>query len=174
MTAGSLYEIAVAPALQAIAGAGVFLRKGLEWCEVEGIDPQRVVETRLHPDMLPFSYQVVCMKSYSADAIDAARTGVFPPPSSQGALSYPDLIQMMDHTTDRLKVMTEASVDSISTPIVAFKHPEGDMPFTLRHFFLSFALPNLYFHATTAYDILRMKGVPLGKLDYIGPLRFAH
>jgi hypothetical protein len=45
------------------------------------------------------------------------------------------------------------------------------MPFTAEGFLLSFSLPNLHFHATTAYDILRTKGVPLGKRDYMGPLR---
>jgi uncharacterized protein len=45
------------------------------------------------------------------------------------------------------------------------------MPFTAEGFLLSFSLPNFYFHATTAYAILRMKGVPIGKRDYIGQMR---
>ncbi len=48
-----------------------------------------------------------------------------------------------------------------------------EIPFTAENFVLSFSLPNFYFHATTAYDILRMKGVPLGKLDYLGQMRAA-
>jgi len=54
---------------------------------------------------------------------------------------------------------------------VIFKLGANQMPFTTENFVLSFSLPNLYFHATTAYDILRMKGVPLGKRDFLGQMR---
>ena len=54
---------------------------------------------------------------------------------------------------------------------VIFKFGQAAMPFTAEGFLMSFSLPNLHFHATTAYDILRTKGVPLGKRDYLGPLR---
>jgi hypothetical protein len=45
------------------------------------------------------------------------------------------------------------------------------MSFTVENFILSFSLPNFYFHATTTYDMLRMAGVPLGKMDFLGELR---
>ncbi len=54
---------------------------------------------------------------------------------------------------------------------VVFQLRDLKIPFTAEGFILSFSLPNFYFHATTAYDILRMKGVPIGKRDYMGPMR---
>jgi hypothetical protein len=54
---------------------------------------------------------------------------------------------------------------------VTFQFRDFKLPFTAENFLLSFSLPNFHFHATTAYDILRMKGVPLGKPDYMGQLR---
>lgn len=173
LNAGSLYEISVASGLQAVGGVATFLRKGLDHCAKTGLDPATVVDTRLHPDMLPFSYQGVCVNAYSAGAMDAARTGSFPPPGSSDGYDYAGLIRLTDETLLRLRQFTVEDVENICSAKVAFRHPEGDMPFALRDFFLSFALPNLYFHATTAYAILRMLGVPLGKLDFIGPMRFA-
>ena len=54
---------------------------------------------------------------------------------------------------------------------VAFQFRDTKIPFTAEEFIQSFSLPNFYFHATTAYDILRSKGVPLGKRDFLGRLR---
>jgi hypothetical protein len=54
---------------------------------------------------------------------------------------------------------------------MVFQLGERQMPFTVENFLMSFSTPNLHFHATTAYDILRSKGVPLGKRDYMGRMR---
>ncbi len=54
---------------------------------------------------------------------------------------------------------------------MVFKLGKNELPFTNRNFLLSFSLPNFYFHATTAYDILRMLGVPLGKRDFLGNMK---
>ena len=56
---------------------------------------------------------------------------------------------------------------------ILFKVGDFEMPFTAENFILSFSLPNLYFHATTAYDILRMAGAPLGKMDFLGQMRMS-
>ena len=55
---------------------------------------------------------------------------------------------------------------------VIFKLSQQDIPFTTENFVLSFSHPNLYFHATTTYALLRMRGVPLGKRDFMGRLRY--
>jgi hypothetical protein len=62
-------------------------------------------------------------------------------------------------------------VESLEGNQVVFSIGDFKMPFTATNFVLSFSLPNVFFHATTAYDILRMKGVPLGKIDFLGQLR---
>jgi hypothetical protein len=70
-----------------------------------------------------------------------------------------------------LQQLKPAEVNAMEGRDVVFQFRDYKMPFAAEGFLLSFSLPNLHFHATTAYDILRMKGVPLGKRDYMGPLR---
>ena len=70
-----------------------------------------------------------------------------------------------------LKALDPAEVNGFEGQDMAFVMGERRMPFTAEGFLMSFSLPNLHFHATTAYDILRMQGVPLGKRDYLGGLR---
>ncbi|MGH6874404.1 MAG: DUF1993 family protein, partial [Aestuariivirgaceae bacterium] len=62
-------------------------------------------------------------------------------------------------------------VEALEGNQVIFQIGDFKMPFTATNFVLSFSLPNLFFHATTAYDMLRMKGVPIGKANFLGPMR---
>jgi hypothetical protein len=66
--------------------------------------------------------------------------------------------------------MTPAEVNACSGKDVTFQIRDNKIPFTAEGFIQSFSLPNFYFHATTAYDILRSKGVPVGKRDFLGKL----
>ena len=63
------------------------------------------------------------------------------------------------------------TINALAGKTVIFKLGANEMPFTAENFALSFSLPNFYFHATTAYDILRMKGVEIGKMDFLGKMR---
>ena len=71
----------------------------------------------------------------------------------------------------KLKAMSPDEVNALSGKDVVFQMRDFKVPFTAENFILSFSLPNFHFHATTTYDILRTKGVPLGKRDYMGALR---
>jgi hypothetical protein len=64
-------------------------------------------------------------------------------------------------------------VNALEGRDVTFQMRDFKIPFTAENFLMSFSLPNFYFHATTAYDILRSKGVPLGKRDYMGRMKLA-
>ncbi len=68
----------------------------------------------------------------------------------------------------RCRKLSRESVDALQGKDVVFQFGDRKMPFTAENFLLSFSLPNFYFHATTAYDMLRMKGVPIGKRDFMG------
>ena len=65
----------------------------------------------------------------------------------------------------------QVRVDAITSKAMVFKIGDNELPFMVENFLMSFSTPNLHFHATTTYDILRMKGVPLGKMDYLGTMR---
>jgi hypothetical protein len=96
---------------------------------------------------------------------------VFAPPGKTEPLDYPGLQKLMADTSDALQRLTREEVDALAGAHVDFQMRDRKVPFTAENFLLSFSLPNFYFHATTAYDILRSKAVPLGKRDFLGRLR---
>ena len=79
--------------------------------------------------------------------------------------------KLLSDTLDELKAQDADTINALAGGKITFKLGDNEMPFTTENFVMSFSLPNLYFHATTAYDILRMQGVPLGKLDFLGQMR---
>jgi hypothetical protein len=167
----SLYDVSVTSFLQALGGVAGFLDKGLAHCQTNGVDLKEVVETRLYPDMLPFRFQIVSVAHHSKGAMDGVKAGVFGPPAGIPDLDFSGLQKLVADASADLRKLTREAVDALEGRDVVFKLGERSMPFTAEGFLMSFSLPNLHFHATTAYDILRMRGVPLGKRDYMGPLR---
>jgi hypothetical protein len=169
--ATTLYDLSVRCYLQTLTGVEGFLAKGLAHCEAHGIDPAEIVETRLYSDMFPFSFQLWSVVHHSLDAIRGIEDGVFTPPSALPTLDYPGWQTIVSDARESLAAMTPETVNALSGKAMEFRIGEFKLPFVAEDFVLSFSLPNLHFHATTAYDILRMKGVPLGKRDYTGPMR---
>ena len=84
---------------------------------------------------------------------------------------YRGLQKLVGDAQEALQKLTPAEVNALEGRDVVFQLRDFKMPFTAEGFLLSFSLPNFYFHAPTAYDILRMKGVPIGKRDYMGQMR---
>jgi hypothetical protein len=164
----SLYDVSVATYLQILGSASRFLAKGREHLEKNGVDLHEVVETRLYPDMLPFRFQIVSVAHHSLGAIRGIESGVFTPPPAAPDLDYAALEKLVGDARSSLEQYTREAIEALENKDVQFKLGERGMPFVARDFVLSFSLPNFYFHATTAYDILRMKGVPLGKRDFMG------
>jgi hypothetical protein len=167
----SLYDFSVASYLQTLGGVAHFMDKGLSHFAANNIDPSEVVETRLFPDMLPFRFQVQSVWFHSLGALEALKSGTFRPPSQFEQHDYQGLQKLIADTRDTLKKMTPAEVNAFEGRDVVFQFRDNKLPFTAEGFIQSFSLPNFYFHAATAYDILRMKGVPLGKRDFMGQLR---
>jgi hypothetical protein len=120
--------------------------------------------------MLPFRFQVISVVHHSLGAINGIKEGVFSPPPSLDS----DYVALQDMVKDAFKQLQSMPIDDIEAlagKAMKFKMGDFEIPFTAENFILSFSLPNLYFHATTAYDILRMAGVPLGKRDFLGDMR---
>ncbi len=166
----SLYDATVANYLQILGAVSGFLDKSLSHFREKGIDPTEVVETRLATDMLPFRFQVVSVAHHSRGAMTAAQNGVFVPPSPKGE-DYAGLQALVADARNELSALTPEAVDTLIGRDITFKLGDRTMPFTAEGFLMSFSLPNFFFHATTAYDILRHKGAPIGKRDFIGRLK---
>lgn len=167
----SLHEASVLAYLQTLAAVSGFLDKGLAHCRAQGLDPEQIVETRLHPDMLPFRFQIQSVAHHSLGAIAGIRSGVFRPPSDSPPHDYAALQALIASSSDELALLSPDEINAHAGGAVVFEFRDLRMPFTAEAFVLSFSLPNFHFHATTAYDILRSRGVPLGKRDYLGRLR---
>lgn len=169
--AASLYDISVASYLQVLNGASGFLEKGRTHCTENGIDLIDIMETRLFDDMLPFRFQVVSVAHHSLGSVNAIKSGTFSPWGGPPDLDYEGAQKLIDDAIAELNGISRQEIDALKGGDVIFRIGEREIPFTAEHFVLSFSTPNLYFHSTTAYDILRMKGAPIGKRDFMGPLR---
>ena len=167
----TLYDASVACFQQTLGAIAGVLDRGLAHCVDNAIDPNDLVETRLFETMLPLRFQILSVAHHSVDAIAGVRAGVFSPSTEMPPLDYAGLQKVVADARAALDAMTPADVNALSGRDVLFQFRDMKIPFTAEGFLLSFSLPNFHFHATTAYDILRMKGVPLGKRDYLGQLR---
>jgi hypothetical protein len=169
----SLYDVSVTNFLQTVGAVSGYLDKGLAWAKESGHDPQAIVETRLHGDMLPFAFQIISVCHHSRGAIAGAKAGVFNPPGAMDPMSYAGLQALVADALSDLKAQSADEINALEGKDMVFQLGQRQMPFKAEGFLMSFSLPNLHFHATTGYDILRQKGAPLGKRDYMGALRLS-
>jgi hypothetical protein len=165
----SLYDATVANYLQILGAVGGFVEKGRAHFLEKGIDLADITEARLTADMMPFWFQIVSVVQHSRGAIEAAKTGEFLPPSRSDR-NFAELQALVTEARNELAEMTPETVNAFAGRSVVFKIGGNVLPFTAEGFLMSFSLPNFFFHATTAYDILRHKGAPLGKRDFLGRL----
>ena len=96
---------------------------------------------------------------------------MFAPPSAKPDLNYAALQALVKEARDELSVLRPEAVNALLGHDLTFKVGDRTLQFTAEGFLMSFSLPNFFFHATTAYDILRHKGAPLGKRDFLGRLK---
>jgi uncharacterized protein len=164
----SLYA-AVVPSYQQILDAvSGLLVKAESFCAEKRIAPPELIQARLAADMLPFAYQVKSTAVHSLGAIEGVRKGVFSPDMTPPPETFAALKTRIADTLAALRAIDAAEIDGFVGRDMRFAFGERTMDFTAENFLLSFSQPNFYFHATTAYDILRWKGLPIGKRDFMG------
>jgi hypothetical protein len=171
MATFSLYTAIIPSYLQLLRSVAGLLGKAEAYCAEKVIAPGELLQTRLAPDMLPFAYQVRATTTHSLGAIDAVRKGVFVPDRSPPPGDFPALHARIADTLVALQGVDPAEVNGFVGRDMLFSVGERRMEFTAESFLLSFSQPNFYFHAATAYDILRWKGLDIGKRDFIGQPR---
>ena len=167
----SLYDASVASYLQIVPAVIAVMNKAAEHFTAQGRDLDQLLEVRLHPDMLPLRFQLLSVVHHSIDVIDAIRGGVFGPGGYDATLGFAAVQQKLEAAAKDLAALDVDGVNQLSGRPMAFVMGELNLPFTAENFVLSFSLPNVYFHAATAYDIFRQQGLPLGKRDFMGRLR---
>lgn len=183
--APTLYELSVPTFLQTMRAVGGFLDRTTKHCAENGVGLEDIVTARLVPDMAPFYFPIEALKNHAVFGMEAAKTGVFAVPPLIGAVPFVDLQTMVRDAVSALEAFTPDEVNSwfgrildieIYQPLdvanaATSKWGPRTIAMTPESFLLSYSLPNFYFHVVTAYNILRTRGVPLGKYHYQGQLR---
>ncbi len=167
----SFYDASVGSYLQILDGVTSVLEKGAAHAEGGNLDLGDVVMTRLREDMMPFHFQVVSVAHHSWGAMQGLKEGVFSIPSLSLDKDYAGLQALVAEAHSGLAGLSKSDVEALADKSMVFSVGKREMPFTNQNFLLSFSLPNFYFHATTTYDILRMLGVPIGKMDFLGKMK---
>jgi hypothetical protein len=162
-----LYQATVPQFLQVLGGLRGALAKAADHA---GGSADELLEARLIDDMFPLNFQLLRVADHSAGALRDVSQGRFTmPPQTQ--LTFAAAQALLAETEDALKGWSPEAVNALAERDVVFDPGAMRMDFKGAAFLLSFSLPNFFFHAVTAYDILRMKGVPIGKRDFLGQLR---
>lgn len=164
----SLHPAIVGTYLQILPSIAGLVAKAEEHCKEKGLPAEALTGASLADDMWPFAKQVFECGHHSARAIEGVRAGVFGPELDPAPTDFASLHKQIADSIALLEAMAPGELDAIAGNDMRFEFGERVMPFTVTDFLLTFSLPNFYFHATTAYDILRSEGLPLGKMDYMG------
>ena len=167
----SLYDLSVGNYGQILGSVSGVLDKGKAHAEANGLDLAELLETRLIDDMLPLRFQIISTAHHSLGAIEGIRAGVFSPPPQHPDLDYDGLHGLIKNAIETLEKVSADEINQLEGGDMRFQSGDFKIPFTAEGFIQSFSLPNFFFHATTTYDILRMKGVQLGKMDFLGAMR---
>jgi len=164
----SMYKISVPIFVQFLTSMSAVLDKAAAYCEAKKIEPAALLTARLFPDMFPLARQVRAATDHAVNAT-ARLAGIEPPalPTADG--SFADLKDRLDKAIAFVKTAKATQIDGTEDKAIKITFPSGaTRDFTGQSLLLGNALPNFYFHCTTAYDILRQCGVELGKRDFMG------
>ena len=159
----SMYKISVPIFVQFLTALSAVLDKAAAHAQANGIEPQVLVNMRLYPDMYTLARQVQQATSH-ATRVCAALAGVAVPDLSNTETTIPELKQRIGKVISLLNSLKPEQIDGTEDKVV--KVGERELPG--QAMLLIRSLPQFYFHCTTAYDILRHSGVPLGKADFMG------
>nr|WP_295671532.1 DUF1993 domain-containing protein [Sphingomonas sp.] len=164
----SLYDAVVPTNLQVLRAIDALLDKAAAFCVEQGKTEADLIDARLAPDMLPFGYQVKSCVGHSVGGIEGVKAGTFSPDMAPWPTDFAGLHGILQTAIATLQALDRDEFDALAETDTQFAFGETRMPFTGANFLLSFSQPNFYFHATTAYAILRAQGVKLGKRDFMG------
>jgi hypothetical protein len=163
----SLYEISIPTFERGFAVLSKMLDKAEAFAEEKKIKPEVLVNARLAPDMLSLAGQIQRM-SDTAKGAASRLTGGDAPSFPDDETTLADLRARIGKTVAYLASVPQSAFEGAAERTVVLKTRQQEVSYTGKDYVLTFAVPNFYFHLTTAYAILRHNGVAVGKLDYLG------
>ncbi len=165
----SMYEASVPVFSRGLTQLAEILDKAAAHAQAKKIDPAVLVNARLIPDMFPLPRQVQIATDHARGAC-ARLAGLERPAYPDTETTFDDLQTRIANTLAYLETFKPAQIDGSEDRVVTVPIRGTDTHFKGAPYLLGFAMPNFYFHTTTAYAILRASGVDVGKADFIGPL----
>lgn len=165
----SLYDATVPTMIQMLSAAHGWIEKA----KASHLSEAEIAGACLKEDMACFPKQINWMLCHSLGAIEAVRKGVMYPDLEEPTHDLEQMRLNVGAAENKLRALSAGEMESFIGKEVHFVYePHGvDLPFTAENFLLSFSQPNFFFHVTTAYAILRHKGLDVGKMDYLGQIR---
>ena len=163
----SMYAITVPPIVRSLTQLRSILEKAADYAETKKIDPSVLVNARLYPDMYPLKRQVQIASDVSKGAVSRLARQE-PPKFDDVENSFPELIDRVDKTLAHINSFNAEQIDGTETNTILLPRHDRTSTFTGLAYVTDFVLPNVYFHVTTTYAILRHNGLEIGKKDYLG------
>ena len=163
----SMYQSSVPVFIRQLNNLSNILNKAVAHCEAKKIDQAALITFRLFPDMLPLSRQVqIACDSVKAGAARLAEVEI--PSHEDTETTFTELQERITKTIAFLQTIKAEQIDGKEELKISYTQRSKESNFIGQPYLLHYVLPNLYFHITTAYAILRHNGVEVGKKDYLG------
>jgi len=166
----SLYDFSIPALTRGLTNLSAILDKAESFAAAKKIDGTVLAQTRLFPDMFALSRQVQ-IACDTAKGAAGRLTGMEVPKHEDTETTLPELKARIAKTLDFLKTATAAKVAGDDSRPIEIKFPNGAWKFTALSYVNDFVLPNLYFHISMVYALLRKSGVEIGKGDYLGAIQ---
>ncbi|WEN15938.1 DUF1993 domain-containing protein [Rhodanobacter sp. AS-Z3] len=163
----SMHQASAPVFVRALSNLAHVLKKGEEHAAAKNVSDEVLLQTRLIPDMLPLikQIQIACDMATRGSARLA---GVEPQAFEDNETTLAQAYSRIERSIDYVKSFTADQIDGSETRAIHLKMRSGELNFDGQTYLLTFLIPNLFFHCTTAYNILREAGTSIGKSDFIG------
>lgn len=164
----SIYDATIPPLKRALGNMAAILKKGEEYADAKKVDHQILLNSRLFVDMYPLTRQVQIATDMSKGA-GARLATIEIPKYEDNEASFAELQARIAKTIAFLDSIKPQQMEGAESREVTITIRKADLKFSGQDYLLKWVLPNVYFHVTTAYNILRHNGVELAKQDFLGP-----
>ncbi len=165
--ATELYDLTVPVFTRGLKALSAILDKAVAHAAETGEDAEGYLALRLAPDMHPLSKQVQIACDGSKLCV-ARLSGVEAPVNEDTETTIAELQARIASTLDFIGSVPREAIDGQEERDVVLKFPGGEWPFKGQAYVVGFAIPNVFFHLSTAYGLLRQAGLPIGKRDFLG------
>ncbi len=164
----SLYNVSVPTFVRILTALSAILEKAVAHAEAKKIEPATLLNDRLYPDMFTFTRQVQNACDFAAKTT-ARLAGADVPDYANTETSFAQLKERIATVLKYVQGFKAEQFNGAETRVIKLPLGGTTMELSGEQFFVGFGLPNFYFHATTAYNILRHNGIEIGKRDFLGP-----